>query len=57
MIIKINVGVIGVGSIGQNHAKAYSEIANLIGISDNNLDGATKISDLFNTKCFNDYHM
>ncbi len=51
----LNVGVIGVGSMGQNHARVYSEIANLVGISDNDPLAATNISKRFNTKCFNDY--
>ncbi len=30
----MRVGVIGVGSMGQNHARVYSEIADLVGIAD-----------------------
>src|SRR3989441_10110206 len=30
----MRVGVIGVGSMGQNHARGYSEIADLVGIAD-----------------------
>ncbi len=30
----MRVGVIGVGNMGQNHARVYSEIANLVGIAD-----------------------
>lgn len=30
----MRVGVIGVGSMGQNHARVYSDIANLVGIAD-----------------------
>ena len=52
----MNVGVIGVGSMGQNHARVYSEIANLIGVSDANEDAVSKISERFNTKEFIDYH-
>ena len=32
--VAMRVGVIGVGSMGQNHARVYSEIADLVGIAD-----------------------
>ena len=51
-----NVGVIGIGSMGQNHARVYSEIADLIAISDTNADAANNISQRFKTKAFTDYH-
>ncbi len=52
----LNVGVIGVGSMGQNHARVFSEIANLIGVSDSNPEAASKISKRFKTKDFTDYN-
>ena len=30
----IRTGVIGAGSMGQNHARVYSEISNLVGVAD-----------------------
>jgi len=32
----VRVGVVGVGSMGQNHARVYSEIADLVGVVDAN---------------------
>jgi predicted dehydrogenase len=40
-----NVGVIGVGSMGQNHARVYSEIANLVGIADTSKENSEKVAD------------
>lgn len=51
-----NVGVIGVGSMGQNHARVYSEIANLIGISDMDKGTCSTLAQKFKTKCYTDYH-
>jgi len=51
----INVGVIGIGSMGQNHVRVLSEIANLIGVSDMNPEATKNISEKYNTKGFNDY--
>jgi UDP-N-acetylglucosamine 3-dehydrogenase len=51
-----NVGVIGVGSMGQNHARVYSEIANLVGVSDNDAEASAKIAERFKTKGFTDYN-
>ncbi len=44
----LNVGVIGVGMMGQNHARVYSEIANLVGISDAREETLNKVSKKFN---------
>ena len=52
----LNVGVIGVGSMGQNHARVYSEMANLIGVSDNSAEAVAKIGKRFDTKYFTDYN-
>jgi predicted dehydrogenase len=43
---RLDVGVIGVGSMGQHHARVYSELsnANLVGIFDTDSDRAAKIA-------------
>lgn len=51
-----NVGVIGIGSMGQNHARVLSEIADLIGVSDSNPEAAETIGQRYNTKGFSDYN-
>lgn len=51
----LNVGVIGIGSMGQNHARVYSEIANLLAIADPNKKAASVIKKRFNINAFNDY--
>ena len=35
---EISTGVIGVGSMGQNHVRVMSEISNLVGVSDSDVD-------------------
>ena len=52
----LNVGVIGIVSMGQNHARVLSEIANLIGVADTNIEAGTKISQRFGTKHYPDYN-
>lgn len=56
VIIMQNVGVIGIGSMGQNHVRVYSEIANLIGVSDSDSEQAKKIGERFNIKYYTDYN-
>jgi UDP-N-acetylglucosamine 3-dehydrogenase len=41
----MKVGVIGVGAMGQNHARVYSEIANLVGVTDAVPEQARKIGE------------
>ena len=43
----INIGVIGVGHLGQHHVKHYNNIkdANLVGIFDIDVDRAEKIGE------------
>ncbi len=48
----MKVGVIGVGAMGQNHARVYSEIANLIGVTDAISEQATKVADRLGTKSY-----
>ncbi len=54
----LKTAVIGVGSMGKNHARVYSELAesNLVGISDANLDSAQSIAKIFGTNAYSDYH-
>ena len=51
------VAVIGVGSMGKNHARVYSEMpeAELIAVSDNNLETAEKIGAHFGVRAYQDY--
>lgn len=53
----IKVGVIGVGSMGQNHARIYSglDYVELVCISDANQEQGEKIAKRFKTKYYQDY--
>src|SRR3989338_9281999 len=56
----INVGVIGIGSMGVNHARVYHEMStegkvNLVGISDVNEKKVNEIAEKYKTKAFTDY--
>ena len=50
----VNVGVVGVGSLGQAHARIYSELdnANLVGVYDIDSSRAKDIANRYNTKAF-----
>ena len=50
----LKIGVIGIGSMGKNHARVCSEIENveLVGISDSNRGMAKNIAEKFDTKAF-----
>lgn len=48
----IRTGVIGVGSMGQNHARIYSEISNLVGVSDKDETQGRKIAEKFGVQYF-----
>jgi len=50
----IKVGVIGVGVMGRNHARVYSELQDveLIGVADSNKEQATAVAREFKTKAF-----
>jgi len=50
----MRVGVIGVGSMGQNHARVYSEIADLVGIVDPDVKAGGLVSNRFNVSYFTD---
>lgn len=53
----IGVAVVGVGSMGKNHARVFSEIPNvkLVGLSDINEETAREYAKKFNTEYFKDY--
>ena len=52
---KIKTGVIGVGSMGQNHARVYNEISNLIGVSDLDEKQGKLVSERLGVKYFKNY--
>ena len=51
----IKTGVIGVGSMGQNHARVYSEISNLIGVSDLNEEQGKSVAKRLGVSYFKDF--
>lgn len=53
----VKVAVIGVGSMGRNHARVYSELpeADLVAVADTNLQAAHKASRQFGAQPFTDY--
>ena len=51
----IKTGVIGVGSMGQNHARVYSEISNLVGVSDLNKQQGEKIANRFDVSYYENF--
>ncbi len=57
----INVGVIGVGYLGQHHARIYSELdselgsVRLVGIVDTDRNRAVEISDKYGCEVYSDY--
>ncbi len=51
----MRVGVIGVGSMGSNHVRVYSEIAELVGIADPDVKAGGAASNRFNASFFPDY--
>ena len=54
----IKVGVVGVGSLGQWHARVYSELpgAELVGVYDINTRRAQDIADKYKTRVFTDFN-
>ncbi len=54
MTRKIRVGVFGVGSLGQNHARIYSEMpeAELVGVLDVDADRAAQIARKYKTRAY-----
>lgn len=57
MTAPIKTAVIGVGSMGKNHARVYSELAeaNLVGVSDSNPETARSIGDTFGAHAYSDF--
>ena len=51
-----NTAVIGVGKMGRNHARVYSEISDLVAVCDLNQEVGREISSRFNCKYYDDYH-
>lgn len=54
---KIRVAVIGVGYMGQRHARIFSELGNasLVGVCDESEECRENISSLYNTTAYSDY--
>ena len=52
---EIRTGVIGVGSMGQNHARIYKSISNLVGVSDPNEELGLKIAEEHGVKWYQNY--
>ncbi|MCX7625245.1 MAG: Gfo/Idh/MocA family oxidoreductase [Candidatus Sumerlaeaceae bacterium] len=54
---KIRVGVVGVGHLGQHHARVYAELQNceLVGVADIDARAAQKIAKQFKTQAWTDY--
>jgi len=52
----MRVGVIGIGSMGKNHLRVYSEMnQEIVGISDINIERGNFLAEKYNTKFFRDY--
>jgi len=54
---RIRVGVVGVGRLGQHHARIYEELPSteLVGVADSDYPRAVKIARLYNTQPFSDF--
>ncbi len=54
---KLKVGVVGLGSMGHNHARLYSQLnCELVGVADADPALAKKIGEKYNTNHYSDYH-
>ena len=53
----LRVGVIGVGAMGRNHARVYSEMeqAELVAVADANADSARRVAAQYRAQAFSDY--
>lgn len=52
----IKVGVVGVGMMGQHHARIYSELdCEFVGVADKNFEQARKIGEMHGTNPYKDY--
>ncbi len=56
---RIRVGVVGVGHLGQHHARNYSEMegCELVGVADLDRKSATRVAEKFRTQAFFDFRM
>ncbi|MCJ7744023.1 MAG: Gfo/Idh/MocA family oxidoreductase, partial [Dehalococcoidales bacterium] len=53
----IRVGVVGLGAMGQHHARLYAQLnCELVGVADVDLERAKEIGERYNTKYYSDYH-
>jgi len=53
----IRVGVVGLGAMGHNHARIYSQLNhNLVGVADTDLVRAKEIGEKYHTSYYSDYH-
>ncbi len=54
----IRVGVVGLGAMGQHHARLYSQLpcCRLVGVADANADRAREIGAKYDVPFFGDYH-
>jgi UDP-N-acetylglucosamine 3-dehydrogenase len=53
----IKVGVVGLGAMGQHHARLYSLLdCNLVGVADVNPNRAKEIGEKYHTSYYSDYH-
>jgi UDP-N-acetylglucosamine 3-dehydrogenase len=53
----IKVGVVGLGAMGQHHARLYSQLnCHLVGVADANPVRAKEIGEKYNTLYYSDYH-
>lgn len=48
----LKVGVLGVGSMGQNHARLYADVAELVGVFDVDKSTAKRVAERFRTNAF-----
>lgn len=52
---EIKTAVIGVGNMGKNHARVYSEISNLVAVVDKNKEMGEQLALQYNCKYYNDF--
>ncbi len=52
----MKLGVIGVGNMGRNHARVYSELGVLAAVSDNNEERAKEVAERFKCNYYGSYH-
>ena len=56
MIRDLRTGVIGVGSMGQNHARLYNEISSLVAVADSNEQQGRMVADRFGVIWYSNYN-